>query len=245
MKILTKRSQKDYYDYLQGVLGQDELVIYDRRESFFINPQKVYGSMPSYIAKWFSHEIVFGDKKREYKDKWNSKKVLIHEESESSNDTKQNSIKSKCKDVLEGEILHFVLEVGYYHYIFEVERYIDDNDLNKVHLKYGLVQKERVEKNERISSAPMSICPIKFRHYYWLQSENSFYLDDTCKRQAIINPILYSTYIPKFIDAKQIWNELYEYISSLRDKEFTDTRTNDQHIESHGFDKKISFRRRK
>ena len=42
-----------------------------------------------------------------------------------------------------------------------------------------------------------------------------------------------------------MWNNLYEYISSLRDKEFEDTRTNDQHIESHGFDKKISFRHRK
>ena len=64
-------------------------------------------------------------------------------------------------------------------------------------------------------------------------------------RNIVENPILKNTYIPKFIDAKEMWNNLYEYISSLRDKEFEDTRTNDQHIESHGFDKKISFRHRK
>jgi hypothetical protein len=62
---------------------------------------------------------------------------------------------------------------------------------------------------------------------------------------VVESPILKNTYIPKFIDAKEMWNNLYEYISSLRDKEFEDTRTNDQHIESHGFDKKISFRHRK
>ena len=85
----------------------------------------------------------------------------------------------------------------------------------------------------------MAICPVT-RNY-----RDVFKLYDRDKEQLIKNPILYSTYIPKFIEPKEVWNNLYEYISSLRDVEFEDTRTNDQHIESHGFDKKISFRHRK
>ena len=35
MKIIDNK--KDYYDYLMGVLGQDELVVYDRRGSQMVN----------------------------------------------------------------------------------------------------------------------------------------------------------------------------------------------------------------
>ena len=74
---------------------------------------------------------------------------------------------------------------------------------------------------------------------------NFKYYDVEDKIHGIDNPILTETWIPKFISAEDMWNMLYEYISSLNDKEFTDSRTNDQHIESAGFDKKISFRHRK
>lgn len=32
MKILTPRNNKDYYDYLTGIYGIDEKVVYDRRQ---------------------------------------------------------------------------------------------------------------------------------------------------------------------------------------------------------------------
>ena len=32
MKILTSRKNKDYYDYLSGIYGIDEKVVYDRRQ---------------------------------------------------------------------------------------------------------------------------------------------------------------------------------------------------------------------
>ena len=32
MKILTSRNNKDYYDYLTGIYGIDDKVVYDRRE---------------------------------------------------------------------------------------------------------------------------------------------------------------------------------------------------------------------
>ena len=60
--------------------------------------------------------------------------------------------------------------------------------------------------------------------------------------QRVENPILAGTFIPKMIPPTDIWHSLYEYISSLRDKPFTDTRTDTQKLESAGFDRKTSFR---
>ena len=261
MKIISKL--KDYYDYLQGILGQDELVVYDRRDAFPIDPTKKWGDdvdracltkcnayLNSNIEKWFRKEVIYGDKKRESVKRWNTKKVLIYrDQDKESKDMiyeKRSKVRNSWEELKEGQVYHFVLEVGYHHYYFEVERYIDDEDDTRIHLNYGLVDKKDIEKDKKISYAPVCLCPAEYHKYSWYYGgEDKFIVTDEMKEQKINNPILYSTYIPKFIDAYEMWNNINEYISSLRDKEIVDTRTNEQHIESHGFDKKISFRHRK
>lgn len=253
MKIISK-GNKDYYDYLMGVYGQDELVVYDRRNCFPIDPTKKWGddvdrAYPSTssdylninIEMWFRKEVMYRDKPRKEIRKYNTYKVLVREEWDKERTHRKNGIVDK---ILEGDVYHFVLEVGYKHYIFEVERYVDDNDANKLHLEYSLIKVMDVAKEDRLSKAPMSLCPISDHGHYGVWT-NKLKVTETDKNQIIENPILYSTYIPKFIPAEEMWNLLYEYISSLRDKEFTDNRTDVEHIESHGFDKKISFRHRK
>lgn len=260
MKIISKL--KDYYDYLQGILGQDELVVYDRRDAFPIDPTKKWGCewnmqypsrcsdyQNSNIEKWFRKEVIYGDKKRENVKRYNTKKVLDYrkqeEETKDMGWEKRHRTENAWGNTLEGQVYHFVLEVGYHHYYFEVERYIDDEDDTRLHLNYGLVEKKDIERDKKISYAPVCLCPVEHKRYHWLGGDDGFYTTDGDREQKIDNPILYSTYIPKFIDAYEMWNNIYEYISSLRDKEIVDTRTNEQHIESHGFDKKISFRHRK
>lgn len=264
MKILRREGNghKDYYDFLQQVYGQDELVVYDRRDAFPIDPTKKWGddidraclsdcnSYRNYnIERWFRKEPIYGDKKRETIRRWSTKKVLAYkeqkEETEGLSLRKKESVRNSWKNIKEGQVFHFVLEVGYHHYYFEVERYLDDEDENRLHLHYGLIEKKDISKNEKISYAPICICPISHHKYWYAGSNDKFEASEMDREQKIDNPILYSTYIPKFIDAYEMWNNLYEYISSLRDKDFEDTRTNEQHIESHGFDKKISFRHRK
>ena len=264
MKIITRGKIKDFYDYLMGELGQDELVVYDRRECFPIDPTKkwdnCYDTKHCYpcscsdyqntnIERWFSKNPIYGDEKRKKIKRWSTNKVLLYnEQQEETNGLsyyKKHKVKNSWKDIEEGRVFHFLLEVGYHHYYFEIERYLDDEDDTRVHLNYGLIEKKDISKEEKISSAPMCLCPISHHKYWFAGSNSKFETSEQDREQKIDNPILYSTYIPKFIDAYEIWNNLYEYISSLRDKEFTDSRTNDQHIESHGFDKKISFRHRK
>lgn len=253
MKILTK-GNKDYYDYLMGIYGQDELVVYDRRNCFPIDPAKKWGDdidrkTPIHtsdyqninVELWFRKEVMYCDKPKKEIKKYNSHKFRAKREWLEERNHKKFGIVTK---LMEGDIYHFVLEIGFKHFVFEVERYVDDKDPNRIHLECDMVKAYEVSPNDRISYEPMCLCPINTRYYHFLM-DYDFKVTDEDKQQAIPNPILYSTYIPKFISADEVWRLLYEYISSLRDKEFEDTRTNEEHIESHGFDKTTSFRKRK
>ena len=242
MRILKKEGKgyKDYYDFLGGILGEDELVVYDRRDAFPISLTKFVNTN---IEHWFVNEPTYGDKKRERIRKYHSAKISVSKER-----TKKKKKRCRSSDnyLLEGQIYHFVLEVGYHRYYFEVERYLDDEDETKVHLNYHLIEGKRIKKEEKISTAPVCLCPYEYRKYGWLYGgKGQYFIGDEMKAQKIDNPILFNTYIPKFIAPDEMWNNIYEYISSLRDKEIVDTRTNEQHIESHGFDKRESFRHRK
>lgn len=222
MKIIHKEGKgySDYYDYLQGILGQDDLVVYDRRDALKIEPSK--RSSNAYINLWFCKEPMSEDREKK-KRNYSSKK--------SNNGTKF------IKGSLEGSISFFVLEVGYFHYYFEIERYLDEK--GNVHIDPTLLSKLRIERKDRLSEEPINICPLSY--YFFDESAKKCIM----RKLVMKNPLLKNTYVTRFISANDIWNELYEYIASLRDKEFIDSRTNDQHIESHGFDKKTSFRHRK
>lgn len=255
MRIISK-GNKDYYDYLMGIYGQDELVIYDRRECFPIDPAKKWGcdidrQTPIHcsdyqninIERWFKKEVIYFDRPRKEIKIYSSRKADRIKAYRTSSAHRRSGI---VETVLEGDVYHFALDVGYKRFIFEVERYIDDKDPNKLHLKYDMIRTYDLDMDKRICAAPMYLCPIDNRYYYGSFSEDeAFKINDEDRLKRIENPILYSTYIPKFITAEEMWSLLYEYISSLKNVEIIDTRTNEQHIESHGFDKRTSFRHRK
>jgi len=222
--MLIIDSKKDFYDYLQGVLGRDEKVVYDRRGSTVVGPSDCYVfGYPMDYDLYFSNKPFRCDEPKKRIKGWHSKKYEYRK-------NKWGHFKYN-NYIEEGSIYFLMLEVGYYQFIFEVERYLDkDGNLKK---DISLVEKKMVDKNDKKTDKPMCICRIDYE-----------YIQKYDISKKIINPILKNTWIPKFIPAQDMWNMLYEYISSLNDKEFTDTRTNEQHIESHGFDKKISFRKR-
>ena len=223
MKIIDNK--KDYYDYLQGIIGMDEKVVYDRRGSKVVSASEYYNfDYPFDYDLYFSKKPFKCDTQKKRIKGWSSAKY-------ENRSTRWNRFKYRDY-VEEGDIYHLFLEVGYHQFIFEIERYIDND--GGLHIDTDIVEHRVVKKNKKKSDAPLFIGPLYFR-----------YGDVEDKIKGIDNPILSETWIPKFISAEDMWNMLYEYISSLNDKEFTDSRTNDQHIESAGFDKKISFRHRK
>lgn len=227
MKIITKI--KDYYDYMQSVYGIDELVVYDRRVCEPLNTHRQGGE---YGEEWFG----------ENKFPWDKPKQSIRYYSTQSIITKINREQNKLpfqknKTIQEGRIEHFILEIGYFQYLFEIERYIDDND--ELVLNYHLIETRRVEKNKRMSDAPMSIAKAETRYGFFFYKEPQW---EFRENSVVKNPILINTWIPKLVSPNDVWEHLYEYISSLNDKEIVDSRTNNEHIESNGFDKKTSFR---
>lgn len=226
MKLIGKH--KDYYDHMQSVYGIDDLVVYDRRGCYPIKDNTI----DTRLSRLFSTNRLYDDREKKEVRSYMRKTLL---------DENGNYIKGyyypKTKTLMEGDVYHFCLEVGYVHYFFEVERYLDEN--GKLNLDRHLLFSERVGKGERFSDVPMSLSMVNGRN----ARIGRLTLDNPPIQYK--DPILKNTWITKMIDPKDIWDNLYEYISSLNDKEFTDKRTNDEHIESHGFDRKISFRHRK
>lgn len=227
MKIIDNK--KDYYDYLASFYGIDELIIFDRRGSVVLNTE--CGSLKG-MDYYFSQKIL-SDKPLSNKHYWNLNSIAKIREAE-------NARHLYSKTWKEGDVYHFILEVGYSHYRFEVERWIEDNKDKFAHVETTLID---VVKNvrERYSEVPICLVPCQTQFLHWSHEER-WKEDKRSLIHRVENPILAGTFITKIIAPSDIWQALYEYLSSLRDKPFTDTRSDVQKLESAGFDKKTSFR---
>ena len=225
MKIIDNK--KDYYDYLAGVLGVDDLVVYDRRGSVVLNSERtlVHG-----MNVYFGQKPIYFDKPLTEKQDWHLKSIVKQREAEVAKHRFGKTWK-------EGDIYHLVLEVGYTHYRFEVERWLEENNRENAHVEYHLIDTLK-DVHKRYSDVPLCIIPCSAQYSRWTHEERWKELNG-----RVENPILAGTFIPGMIPPTDIWNALYEYLSSLRDKPFTDSRSDIQKLESAGFDKKTSFRK--
>lgn len=209
MKILNG-GKKDYYDYLVGTYGIDEHVVYDRRDSIKIrefNPGELY----------FIKRKLYEDSER--------KETIVYE-------TENNKTKRLIK--LIGKLYYFVLEVGNRKFLFEVERYIENDD---VKLHPSLIKE--LPASEKKSKYPISIIPCRYNRCHLFSNFGGVFYEIS---KEIPNPILSNTFIPSFIDPNIIYTELYNYLLSIKDKNIIDNRTDIEKLESLGFDKKSSFR---
>ena len=60
---------------------------------------------------------------------------------------------------------------------------------------------------------------------------------------TISNPLLGQfDFIKKYIPPEEAWQKIYDCISKMNDKEIVDNRSDIEHLESAGFDRKTSFR---
>lgn len=179
MKIISK--VKDYYDYLAGIRGIDEDIVYDRRNCIIFNK--------------FNSEFLKDGKVRY---------AFI-------------------------PIYYYVLEVGYTHYLFSLAPKGESFDVK-------LIKRFKVEKKR--SNSPISLMRVRYNVYR--KSTEIEYI----KRSGDFweNPILKNTWVPTFISAEEIYDDLYDYLISIREPKIIDNRTDIQKLESKGFDKKTSFR---
>ena len=228
MKIIDNK--KDYYDYISGIYGIDDLVVYDRRSSVVLNSGK---TLLQGLDHYFSTKILFTDKPLSEKRYWELKSIVRYREAKAA----KNKYSKKWK---EGDVYHFVLEIGYTHYRFEVERWIEDNKNEYAHVENRLIDTMK-DVQKRYSNVPMCLILCQVQDWRWTKDGLWKELSDI-HLHRIENPILTGTFITKIIPPADIWQALYDYLSSLKDKPFTDTRTDVEELESAGFDKETSFR---
>ena len=212
MLILGK--YKDYYDYLCGIYGIDKDIVYDRSEATLL------GKECTLHEELFTKRKLYNDKAKKMANRW-----ITNEYG-----------KDIFTKVPTGQILAYVIEIGYTHYLFEIERYLDEND--NVQIDVEFVMSFDVDKKK--SEAPISLIPCQYTRHLFFSSERK--VSSYNIKQEIKNPILKDTYIPSFIDPTEIYDKVYNYLISIREKPIIDKRNDVQKLESFGFDKKSSFR---
>ena len=65
------------------------------------------------------------------------------------------------------------------------------------------------------------------------------------KWNYVKNPILVGLPLVGFLSAQEIWDGIYNYLLKMKEPVIVDSRTDEEKAESHGFDKKTSFRKDK
>ena len=210
MKILNG-GKKDYYDYLPGIYGIDQDVVYDRAQSH------VFRRLDAGEEYFITDYVLYCDKPKE------DSRIWIYENG-----------KGMLKTVSSGLILHIVIEVGYVQYLFKVERYLGNNGKPVVEPK--LLDKFTV--TEKKSTAPIAVIPVEYSGWYKeAPSIRSYRMD-----REIKNPIFSGTWVTSLIPAEEMYNEVYNYLISIREPKIEDNRTDVQKLESKGFDRTTSFR---
>jgi hypothetical protein len=209
MRILDG-GKKDFYDYLAGVYGIDNDVVYDRAKSHVFRPMEAGDT-------YFCKTRLYNDRcKKETKGHHYVNGKYVY------------------GIFYEGLKLHFVIEIGFTQYLFMVERYLDNN--LEVQLEPQLLNKFQVDKKQ--SQVPVSLIPVDF---WGLFSEapsiRRYYLNE-----EIQNPIFTGTWVTSFLNAEEVYNEIYNYLISIKEPKIIDNRNDVQKLESKGFDKKTSFR---
>ena len=251
MKIISK--VKDYYDYLSGINGIDPLVVYDRRNYVLLANRNE--TIPSDLDYQLGFEKRTCDKKKSLKYMWRSHRILYDE-------TYMNKPKNNNKKVFEGELYYMCLLVGFVRCVIECERYLDDSD--KVCIDYKIIKKTEfgsIGSREQVClypfnepclypfNEPVILYPCScYNDYKLVYNGRTLYKDlrkvseDEVRKMMIVNPILKDTALASLIPAEEVWSNIYAYLSALNEKVIVDTRTDDCHIVSHGFDLKDSFR---
>ena len=88
----------------------------------------------------------------------------------------------------------------------------------------------------------MAILPYKKYHHFFAEIQYCLKQRDVYQDQIIDVPILRDTVIPRYVSAKDVFLNIYSYLSSKKDMKIEDKRSDIMKLESAGFDKIESFR---
>ena len=258
MRIIDNK--KDYYDYLAGVLGIDGYITYDRRNSTRLVNKTAdiiderypmgYGNI---FCTWkngknpdFENSYSY-DWDKGYENRgWAYRKWGQGYRPEKS---------GQFPDAYNVSSHFFGLVIGSVAYMFLVYRVLQNETDTEVKIVPKLMRKFTFDRSRTKSKAPILIGELTYDHLDipWkisYKKDDEFY--EAVAKVGYIrpdndgnykeNPILEGTWIPSLIPAEEVWNNISDYLLSIKEPVIVDSRTDVQHLESHGFDKKTSFR---
>lgn len=215
MKIIDKN--KDYYDYLQGVWGQDPDAVYARQGSVKFRPQDrppfLSKDLPDGILCWQGEFIITCGAMVHHIYFENRGKGLVLEEF------------FTYRVVRPEGAAPLVLEWFVDEFETPGRKKYTASPWSKE--GYCYICRGRVEgyPTKRGTRNPPSRKPRRFEKY----------------QARYDNPIL-STIPLMVIPAETVFDEIQTYLRSIRDREIPDNRTDVEKIECAGFDPKTSFR---
>lgn len=159
--------------------------------------------------------------------------------------------------------LYFVLEIGYNQYLFKVD-YIDGKKQNVQLVKVFESTCQIIDYKAEFNVNYKHNVAYKLKHRKDLLSNvTNFYevclqtaislkeitietlrFDQLANRSTIKNKV-YVNLNPfaKYLDPVTVYNQIYSFLLSKKDKKIVDSRTDVQKLESAGFDRKTSFRK--
>lgn len=134
----------------------------------------------------------------------------------------------------EGKILYILIEIGFIQYFFKIERYLINE--NEVRIEPTLFDKKIV--SEKKSDCVLSVIPLECYNSY----NEGLKISKFNNRFETKNPIFSDTWVTSVIPPEEIYQNIYDYLISVKEPKIEDKRNDIQKLESKGFDKKESFR---
>ena len=258
MRIIDNK--KDYYDYLAGVLGIDDHITYDRRNSIrlvnntanIINEKYPMGYGNSFCT-WKNGKNPDFENSDSYD--WDNGHKTVGKIYRKLGLGYQPSKTNEFPDAYNVSSNWFGLVIGSVEYVFLVYRVLQNETDTEVKIVPKLMRKFTFDRSRTQTKVPILIGELTYNRMDipWKISckrDDEFY--EAVAKVGYIkpdkdgnykeNPILDGTWIPSLIPAEEVWNNITDYLLSIKEPPIIDNRTDIQHLESHGFDKKTSFR---
>lgn len=251
MRIIDNK--KDYYDWLVGKFGLDGHITYDRRNSTrLVNKTSSSMLYDKYPMGW-GHIFCTWKNGRDPKDERNMPTGYDWDTPKSSFPHRKYKEFPGAYNVKSN---FFGLVIGSVAYVFLVHRVLQNENDKEVKLIPKLMRKFTFDRSRTKTTAPILVGELSYSlfdipfgirvrgkadEYYEALSKVGYIAPDRDGKYQE-NPIMEGTWIPSLIPAEEVWNNITDYLLSIKEPPIIDNRTDVQHLESHGFDKKTSFR---
>lgn len=220
MRILDKC--KEFYDYIISIYGIDNDIILDRRNS--INCYFYSGFNWPVLANNIVKNIMY------YVLEIGNTQYLFKTIYKGSSGWEQHLISIELVKIIESDK--------------QIIEYQLDNWKDQTIIHCYKKKRENISRNSPTNFYyVLSSLELDIRHKHVTLDSLSFQQLSNCAIRDSKDLYVNLTQFSKYLDPVTVYNQIYNFLLSKKDKKIIDNRTDVQKLESAGFDKKTSFRK--